>query len=395
MAKRIIFCADGTWQGPGKQAGVDAIDGDDNAPELPADGITNVVKLFENLAGDVTPESKTLTNEREKVLLDAAGKQVQVAKYMHGVGDSKNVLIKFLGGALGLGVIGRIVRGFTFISRVYEPGDEIHIVGFSRGAYTARALAGMIATVGLLDKRTYDVNDKMESYKLGIGAWHKSKGITLTGSKTVTSFANKLLDVVETLLASDVPDNKLIPVVPIKSVAVWDTVGSLGIPVYAGDSRYDVFRFTDTNLSTRIANGFHAMALDERRLDFPVTQWERRAGVTQVWFIGCHSDVGGGYAATESRLSDIALGWMTEKLTGVGVTFAAQPRFKPSIDALQAFHLPWANPPYNLLPQSARKPVAEDVYHPSVTQRWTADAKYRPLQFASQDFKVDSLTLDA
>ena len=396
MAKRIIFCADGTWSGPAKQTGVEPMDGDDAAGEIPPDGVTNVVKLFENLDGAITAETRALRNEHEKVLLDAAGNQVQVAKYLHGVGDSKNVLIKLLGGALGLGVIGRIVRGYTFISRYYEPGDEIHIAGFSRGAYTARALAGMIATVGLLDKRTYDVNDKMESYKLGIGAWHKSKGITLNGAKHASAFANKLLDVVETLLAHNVPDNKLIANVPIKSVAVWDTVGSLGIPVYAGDMRFDLFRFADTKLSAKVANGFHAMAIDEQRLDFPVTRWDDRQGVTQVWFIGAHGDVGGGYSSNEGLLSDITLGWMMQKLAGVGVGFAAQPRYKPSDEnVLRAIHAPWKEPPFNLAPLSPRQPAIDDVYHPTVTKRCLADASYRPFRFANRDFKLDSLTLDA
>ena len=395
MAKRIIFCADGTWSGPAKQTGVEPMDGDDAAGEIPPDGVTNVVKLFENLAGEVTAETKALVNEHEKVLLDAGGQQVQVSKYLHGVGDSKNLLIKLLGGALGLGVIGRIVRGYTFISRNYEPGDEIHLVGFSRGAYTARALGGMIATVGLLNKRTYDVNDKMEAYKLGIGAWHKSKGITLEGTPHASAFANKLLDVVETLLARNVPDAKMIPDVPIKSIAVWDTVGSLGIPLYAGDSRFDLFRFTDAKLSPKVANGFHAMAIDEQRLDFPVTRWDARDGVTQVWFVGAHGDVGGGYSSNQGLLSDITLGWLMEKLGGVGIRFASPLRYKGGDNATCAMHSPWEKTPFNLAPLSPRQPAISDVYHPTVSKRWELDATYRPFKFASQGFDVGRLTLDA
>ncbi len=134
MAKTIVFCADGTWDGPG-QAGV-------------AGGIaqtTNVFKLFFNLDGRDTPDTALLANEQERVLRDAAGLELQWAKYIHGVGDSNNALVRLLGGTLGAGLIVRIVRGFTFISRHYEPGDSIVIVGFSRGAYTARALAGRSA----------------------------------------------------------------------------------------------------------------------------------------------------------------------------------------------------------------------------------------------------------
>jgi len=124
MAKRIIFCADGTWSGPAKQTGVEPMDGDDAAGEIPPDGVTNVVKLFENLDGAITAETKALQNEHEKVLSDAAGNPLQVAKYLHGVGDSKNLLIKLLGGALGLGVIGRIVRGYTSSRATMSQGTK-------------------------------------------------------------------------------------------------------------------------------------------------------------------------------------------------------------------------------------------------------------------------------
>ena len=123
MPKRIVFCADGTWNGPEQQTGVTPIDSDDNHGELNGATVTNVVKLFANLAGRVTPETMTMRDEQEKVLLDAAGNVVQIGKYIHGVGDSNSFLKKAMGGMFGMGVIARIVRGYTFISRNYEPGD--------------------------------------------------------------------------------------------------------------------------------------------------------------------------------------------------------------------------------------------------------------------------------
>ena len=90
------------------------------------------------------------------------------------MGDSSNPVIKVLGGVFGVGIIARIVRGYTFLSRWYEPGDAIYIVGFSRGAYTARALAGVIAKVGLLNRATYDPEDKAEAYRLAVAAWAKA-----------------------------------------------------------------------------------------------------------------------------------------------------------------------------------------------------------------------------
>src|SRR5512132_60906 len=102
MAKTIIFCADGTWNGPEQQTGVSAVEGDDQHGELAKSNVTNVVKLFANLAGRVTPETLALQNEQEKVLLNADGSTGQVAKYIHGVGASNNLLIKLLGGTLGV-----------------------------------------------------------------------------------------------------------------------------------------------------------------------------------------------------------------------------------------------------------------------------------------------------
>src|SRR5689334_11192581 len=112
MAKNIVFCADGTWKGLGHSQG----DGD----ELQADA-TNVLRLFAALAGAVTPDSLRKQDEQEKVALGPDGGATQVAKYLHGVGDSGNAIRKILGGVFGEGFIERIVRGYTFVSRNYQP----------------------------------------------------------------------------------------------------------------------------------------------------------------------------------------------------------------------------------------------------------------------------------
>src|SRR5262249_30843198 len=310
--------------------------------------------------------------------------------------DARNVVRKVLGGVFGVGVIARIVRGYTFISRSYQPGDAIYLLGFSRGAYTARALAGMIARVGLLDPQRYDVNDKEEAYRRGVVAWHRSKGITLAGHSSVTSLANRFLDFVESFVARGALSNAdLIANVPIKAVGVWDTVGSMGVPLYLRDKRYDIFQFTDTKLSEQVERGFHAMAIDEQRADFPVTPWERRIGIEQVWFVGAHADIGGGYVETESRLSDVALQWMMHKMTEVGVRFATPLTRVPNCQCgTQAIHRPWDNPPFNLLAQTPRTPLLEDLFHASVCERWKSDASYRPqaLSFLTLH-NIDTLTL--
>ena len=86
------------------------------------------------------------------------------------------------GGSVGAGLIARIVRGYTFISRNYVQGDAVYIIGFSRGAYTARALAGMIAAKGLLDATKIDLTDKESAYRLGAAVWVAYRKVALRSS---------------------------------------------------------------------------------------------------------------------------------------------------------------------------------------------------------------------
>src|SRR5271156_2883334 len=98
MPKTIIFCADGTWNGPDDATGASVIDSPDIHGELLASSVTNVVKLYAGLAGQVTPETLRLNDEQEKVLADAQGNTLQIAKYLHGAGDSQNIAIKLMRG---------------------------------------------------------------------------------------------------------------------------------------------------------------------------------------------------------------------------------------------------------------------------------------------------------
>ena len=379
MPKQIVFCADGTWNGPSDDATTTDIDGTAQNDAAVKDGVTNVVKLFENLKGQETG-TQALQDETEVMHRDAAGALVQAAKYIHGVGDTANPIMKVLGGVFGAGVVARIIRGYTFISREYEPGDSIHITGFSRGAYTARALAGMISAVGLLDATKYDPEDKSAAYRRGFAAWLKCKGIVFKGDKKLSSLLNTIMDLAGDVFArAALRKGDLIPRVPIKSVGVWDTVGSMGVPNYVKGSRKDFFSFVDTQLSRAVELGFHAMALDEQRRDFPVTRWDKDARVEQVWFIGAHADVGGGYPLAQSGLSDLALDWMTQKLAGVGVLFVKPPAgpLDPARFG-QAFHTPWTKPPFNLGARQ-RAPKRGDVFHESVRRRWQTDAAYKKL----------------
>jgi len=364
VAKDIVFCADGTWNGPGR----------DDGPDLSPDA-TNVLKLFSRLSGEVTPDSLRLRDEQEKLLTDGGGSVIQIAKYLHGVGDSRNGIIKILGGVFGEGFVERIVRGYTFISRNYIAGDRVHLVGFSRGAYTARALGGMILTMGLLDgKRAFGANwDADRAYKMGISVWTQYRK---TAGKT-----SPLLGYLAEFHSENVDPASLLRCEKIATIAVWDTVGALGIPVYTGTDaqRTDVFEFADRALSLRVEVGLHAISIDECRADFEPTLWEQRNGVTQVWFSGTHSDVGGGYA--EAILSDISLAWMIDGLKARGLRFTAQ-SLKLQ-DPFVPHHNPERDLPFSLRPPVERAIPAFARFHPSVQKRLAGYGAYTPPNLAT------------
>ncbi|MGE0700434.1 MAG: DUF2235 domain-containing protein, partial [Hyphomicrobiaceae bacterium] len=207
----------------------------------------------------------------------------------------------FISGAVGYGLDQRILEGYQFLSRWYEPGDEIYLYGFSRGAFEARSLAGLVALVGLLGR---DAAGEMDA------AWlyyreHKSAPDP---------------DKLERLRRLGHGN------VRIRCLGVWDTVGNLGIPLIGRRSFATSFGFHDTELSANVQLGLHALAIDEPRGPFSPTLWTRPRGmppppgqhIEQVWFPGSHASVGGGFR--DSSLSDIALLWMAERsmaLTGI------------------------------------------------------------------------------
>ncbi|MDN8614048.1 DUF2235 domain-containing protein [Variovorax ginsengisoli] len=369
MAKNIVFCADGTWKGLGHDQG----DGD----ELQADA-TNVLRLFAALAGEVTPDSLRKQDEQEKVALGPDGGATQVAKYLHGVGDSGNAIRKILGGVFGEGFIERIVRGYTFLSRNYQPGDRIYLAGFSRGAYTVRALGGMIAAMGLLppdamrgDDGRYDAG---KAYGLGIHVWAEyrrraGKASTLLGY--LEEFKSRRIDLA-----------RLVQGAGIEAIGVWDTVGSLGVPLYdpADAKKIDVFEFADRALSPKVRSGFHAIAIDEQRGDFEPTLWDARDGVHQRWFCGAHADVGGGYPTQD--LSGFALDWMIGHFRDGGVAIS------PQYQAVKAgnfgpVHTPYKDPPFALLPHGPRKIPQDALFHPSVQVYLDGFAGYQPQGLAA------------
>ncbi|WP_147822227.1 DUF2235 domain-containing protein [Salidesulfovibrio onnuriiensis] len=268
--KRIAICCDGTW----------------NSPDETADGVnlaTNVVKLAEAV-------KKT---GKDKVR--------QSMYYDPGVGSGGSWLKRCFDGATGTGISRNIKEAYTYLINTYKTGDELFLFGFSRGAYTVRSLAGLIRNSGLLRPDTAHMTDKAyDLYRSGSKSAHPK-------SKEATLFRR-------TYALSDI--------VPIKFIGVWDTVGSLGNPLFLGSYLSRMNRFHDTGLSSTIENAYQALAIDEKRKLFEATLWHQKPGMAnqvleQVWFKGVHSNVGGGYPRT--GLSDIALQWLADKAAKHGL----------------------------------------------------------------------------
>ena len=286
MSKRIAFCADGTWDSSTSH--------------------TNVYKLF-----------KALTTTAD-----------QVPFYDDGVGADGDPIVRLVGGAFGTGLWNKIKDGYKKIAHTYEAGDQVFLFGFSRGAFTARSLAGMIAASGL---PTQNFTDDMVD-------------IAFDAYRDKLNRAGKLKQ-----LASCNMD----PNPEITMVGVWDTVGSLGIPSVIGQVEQLAYGFLDTSLNPKIKHGCQALAIDERRAQFPPTLWTGNpvAGQTleQVWFTGAHSDVGGGEPDDlpgTTALSDITLGWMMGKANGFGLQFDPEVLKKYTTPsnaelALDKFHESW------------------------------------------------------
>lgn len=209
-------------------------------------------------------------------------------------------------------------EAYAFIANNYERGDEIILIGFSRGAFTARTVAGLISGIGVLTKK--GLSYLPEIYK---DVLHR-RDRRYRSKYPDVPFPNKPSAnnprYVEELQRRGLTKMN----VPIKAVGVWDTVGSLGIPrvgilqnlgLQRDESRE--MAFYDTKLPDGLENAFQALALDETRNSFAPAVWEKPPGnrtrLRQVWFPGVHSNVGGGY--DDQELSNITLAWMMSQLS--------------------------------------------------------------------------------
>jgi uncharacterized protein (DUF2235 family) len=270
LKKRLIICCDGTWNWPDQKGNP-----------------TNVVKMVRAIRP-----------------ADDCGVP-QIVFYDTGVGTG-NLLDRITGGMFGVGLAENVKQTYGFIVDNYQSDDELFFFGFSRGAYTVRSLSGLIGLIGVLPKQ------HMDKFLL---AWEYYR--TPPQKRTDTQRREFL---------AQFPEDEQPKKTRIDFIGVWDTVGTMGIPIgplrMLGQRKY---RFHNTNLGDNVARAFQALAIDERRRFFVPAIWQREAGLEerlkgygieqqlleQTWFVGAHSNVGGGYPDT--GLSDQAFGWMARR----------------------------------------------------------------------------------
>lgn len=260
----------------------------------------------------------------------------QLCLYLRGVGTSGSRLERLFAGATGAGIDDIIRSAYMFLSQNYVPAhkdqagknvaaDEIFLFGFSRGAFAARSLSGLMGSVGLL---------KRQSLPHLSTAWTYYRDFKNRSPQDfVKRYAKRKIETHDD--------------VAINFLGVWDTVGALGIPVgFLGEISGLVHGFHDTTPSKIVRHGAQALAIDEQRDEFVPTLWTgdqpANSRIEQVWFAGCHSDVGGGY--NDRGLADIPLLWMIDRAKFAGLKVDEEtPGLLPdpaTIDVLAPTHDP-------------------------------------------------------
>lgn len=237
--------------------------------------------------------------------------------YIEGVGANNKVV----GMATGWGIGDRVKKAYSFLAKEYHPGDEVYIIGFSRGAYSARILASLLYYAGLpnIKNDTFDnsINQIYDAFK-GENEGRRSR-------------INEVLS-----------DNGVQATSPaqVKALVLWDTVEALGWPDYEENVNLPNYRYGDQLCN--VEKAFHAVSIDDDRariftpilltrphlledceeLKSSLKTDEQKMShldniVEEVWFAGAHADVGGGYL--DSELNGVSLNWMIRQLAYTGL----------------------------------------------------------------------------
>lgn len=332
------------------------------------------------------PESNTNVERLRRLIAaqDADGNP-QLLNYIAGVGVSAG-LSHLLGGAFGYGLSGNVRDGYRWLCETWQPGDQLYLFGFSRGAYTARSLGGMIRKCGLLRR---GADGKVAAAAIA-GAYDFYRDSTIKpGDPVAVNFrARQAIEVA------------------IHFIGVWDTVGALGIPDTASwfpfaRARY---QFHDTELSKIVRYAYQALALDEHRADFAPTVWTRNPDtlkpgetltakkpeqmeIEQRWFIGAHGDVGGGYlrdgaGRRPDPLPELPLAWLQRKAIAAGLGCSEQviPAADANTGVPRNSYAEFMGGVYQLFKPPFDRTLGTGVNEKvggSVWQRWLADPGYR------------------
>jgi uncharacterized protein (DUF2235 family) len=284
MSKNVVICCDGT------------------ANEFAANN-TNVVKLYSML--DQDPAKQVTFYHPGLGTMEPAGALTTITRKV----------TKLLGMALGYGLRNDIRDAYVFLMQSYMPGDKIFLFGFSRGAYTVRAVASLLHMYGLIRQG----NEPLVPYAIRmLMAIQRSDERSSRNEEAIERYFDLARDFKTNMTSSCAP----------WFVGVWDTVSSIGwienplkLPSIANNPDIEI--------------GRHAVAIDERRAFFRNHLWRKPddpkksygpRDSKQVWFPGVHCDVGGGYSEAESGLSKVALEWMLAeaKLAGLLVDSAKE-----------------------------------------------------------------------
>ncbi len=389
LAKRLVFCFDGTWN------------------RLDAKTPTNVVLTAES----VVPTAKDGT--------------AQLIWYDEGVGTTKRE--RFTGGIFGHGVEPILADAYRFLIFNYTPGDDIFVFGFSRGAYTARSFVGLLRNCGIV--RRSDAGRTAEAIRL----YRSRSRDTSPDALKMNLFRqeaspNICVSPHEDQWRAETLDgyrSGSLPILDIRYLGVWDTVGALGIPQTFGALSHwwnRKYEFHDTVLTPRVACARHAVAIDERRKAFAPSLWDNLdtmnelrgttsaaadAPYQQKWFPGTHGSVGGG--GDRRGLSDQALDWIWDGARAAGLeldtaldsrVWQLAPSERDPLDNMRekaAGLKTWA---MGLLPRADRSPGPQTLHELSVSakRRWHEDRealperrRYRPPTLADVTIALERL----
>jgi uncharacterized protein (DUF2235 family) len=299
MSKNIVICLDGT------------------AAE-PESGQTNVARTFDMLVKD--PDRQATYYDPGVGTMGARSATTRMGKLLTRIG----------GLAFGHGIQDNVAEAYAFLMQVYEPGDLIYLFGFSRGAYTARALAGLLRTVGLLEPGATNLvpyalklftgaprpgasQKKRDKFWADVQSWNNT-----FGNPGFERFAK-----------------------PVHFLGAWDTVKFVGWFNILGQFRQAKWPFT-WNVKG-VAHGRHAVSIDERRRYYAEYRFDDTEladpsrDLRELWFAGGHSDVGGGFESHE--LADLALMWMVDEAVSLGL-LVRPPKYRKHLNSGQGQPLP-------------------------------------------------------